>query len=126
MFRYLFAFILVLFVLTDPTITFAQNSNGNYYQGHLPAEGDYVISTWRVVATSGLNCRSKAGTEFNVVKRFAQGDRFSVSTSEGRDQHNNPVELDKQGLPWFRLTEKSGGCRVRATSQYIAPEYTPS
>ncbi len=122
MFRYLVALVFAFLVLTVPTIALAQDNNGDYYQRVLPSEGDYVISTWRVVTPSGLNCRSKAGTEFKVVKRFAQGERFSVSTSEGRDQHNNPVELDKRGLPWFRLTKRSGDCRVRASSRLIAPQ----
>lgn len=121
MFRYWFACIFAFLVLTLPTIALAQDNSGNYYQRYLPTEGDYVISTWYVVTPSGLNCRTKAGTEFEVVKQFAQGERFEVSTSEGRDQHNNPVELDKSGLPWFRLTKDSGACRVRASNRYIAP-----
>lgn len=131
MHRYILTLILVIsFVIALPSIVFAQDSNGNYYKGTLPSEGEYVISTWRVITPGGLNCRSGAGTEFEIVKRFSLGDNFTVEISEGRHTHNNPTELDKQGLPWFRLAKDverfgppkaSKNCLIRANSRYIAP-----
>lgn len=125
--RIIFVLIASLLV-TLPTNAFAQDSNGNYYKGTLPYEdgGTYVVGKWRVIAPSGLNCRIGAGTEFAIVKTFEMGDLIYPKTSEGRDQHNDPTELDKQGLPWFRLTEPTRkkdleNCLIRANSRYIAP-----
>ncbi len=99
----------------------AQDAAGNYYPDKLPAQGEYVINTWRVVNPSGLRCRSGAGNEFRAVKLFARGEAFTVRTFSGKVQHNNPTRLDRQGLPWFYLTEASGNCFVRAHRRYLAP-----
>ena len=115
-------------VIASPEIVVAQDSNGDYYKETLPYEdgGNYVVGRWRVIATSGLNCRSGAGTEFAIVKTFEMGDLVYPKTSEGRDQHNNPTELDKRRLPWFRLRSPrrndSENCLIRANSRYISPE----
>lgn len=129
MYRYILTFILVIsFAIALPEIVVAQDSSGNYYKGTLPYEdgGNYVVGRWRVIAPSGLNCRSGAGTEFAIVKTFRMGDLISPKTSEGRDQHNDPTELDKRGLPWFRLRSPrrndSENCLIRANSRYISPE----
>ena len=129
--KIIFVLVASLFVVL-PTNAFAQDSNGNYYKEYLPYEdgGNYVVGTWHVIAPSGLNCRSGAGTEFEVVTTFGMGDKIHPKTSEGRDQHNNPTELDKQGLPWFRIIRDDGKrrstknietCLVRANSRYITP-----
>ena len=73
-----------------------------------------------------MNCRVGAGTEFAIVETFEMGDLIYPKTSEGRDQHNNPTELDKQGLTWFHLTEPTRkkdlkNCLIRANSLYMAP-----
>ncbi|MBE9030156.1 hypothetical protein IQ266_10485 [filamentous cyanobacterium LEGE 11480] len=45
-----------------------------------------------------------------------------MQTSEGRNQHNDPTELDSSGNPWFKLTPRKGVvCFVRANSKYIRP-----
>ena len=125
--KIIFVLVAALFVL-PPNSAFAQNSNGDYYKENLPYEdgGTYVVGKWRVIATSGLNCRSGAGTEFAIVKTFEMGDLVYPKTSEGRDQHNNPTELDKRRLPWFRLRSPrrndSENCLIRANSRYISPE----
>ena len=128
MLRYILTFILIIsMIIASPEIVVAQDSNGNYYKGTLPYEdgGDYVVGKWRVIAPSGLNCRIGAGTEFAIVKTFEMGDLIYPKTSEGRDQHNDPTELDKGGLPWFRLKSPrrndSENCLIRANSRYIAP-----
>lgn len=130
---YLLCFLLVLgVVLIPPASAYAQNKNGDYFRGTLPvypSQPDYVISVWRVMTSSGLNCRSDAGTEFGVVKVLKSGESFQVQTSEGRNQHNNPTELDSRGLPWFRVARSSQGvveCLVGANSRYITPVITAS
>lgn len=123
----LFFFLLLGQVLISPTSAYAQNQNGDYFRGTLPvypSQPDYVISGWRVITSSGLNCRSNAGTEFGVVKVLAFGEPLQVQTSKGRDQHNDPTELDGRGLPWLKVAESSQGvvkCFVRANSRYIEP-----
>jgi hypothetical protein len=131
---YLLFFFLVLGqVLIFPTSSFAQNKSGDYFRETLPvypSQPDYVISEWRVITSSGLNCRSSAGTEFDVVKVLTVGEPFQVKTSEGRHQHNNPTKLDSRGLPWFMVTDSSRSsigkveCFVRANSRYIEPVIT--
>jgi hypothetical protein len=130
---YILLFSLVLgYVLMFPASTYAQNQSGDYFQGTLPVypfQPDYVISTWRVITSSGLKCRSGSGTEFSVVKVLTVRETFQVKTSEGRDQHNNPTKLDNRGLPWFMVTDSSSSsrgeekvkCFVRANSRYIEP-----
>jgi hypothetical protein len=130
MLRYILIFILIIsMIIASPEIVVAQDSNGNYYKETLPYEdgGSYVVGKWRVITPSGLNCRSGAGTEFAIVKTFKMNDVVYPKTSEGREQHNNPTELDKRGLPWFRLQtprrdEPENYCLIRANSRYIAPE----
>ncbi|WP_206756138.1 hypothetical protein, partial [Trichocoleus sp. FACHB-591] len=125
---YLLLFFLVLGqVILSPASAYAQNQSGDYFQGklpHYPSEREYVISEWRVITSSGLNCRSDAGTQFRVVKTLAFRSPFNVQTGEGRDQHNNPTKLDSRGLPWFKVAKSSQGavqCFVRANSRYIEP-----
>jgi hypothetical protein len=129
MLRYILTFILIIsLIIASPEIVVAQDSNGNYYKGTLPHEdgGSYVVGKWRVIAPSGLNCRVGAGNEFAIVKTFQMGDLVYPKTSEGRDQHNDPTELDKRGLPWFRLRnlrrDDAENCLIRANSRYISPE----
>ena len=123
----LFFFLVPVQVLKPSNNIYAQNQNGDYFKGTLPAypfQQDYVVSEWRVITSSGLNCRSKAGTEFGVVKVLTFREPFQVQTSKGRDQHNNPTELDGRGLPWFKVAKSSQGvvkCFVRANSRYIEP-----
>jgi hypothetical protein len=125
--KIIFILVVALFVL-PPNIASAQNSNGDYYKENLPYEdgGSYVVGKWRVIAPSGLNCRAGAGTEFTIVKTFKMDDVIYPKTSEGREQHNNPTELDKRGLPWLRLTSPrrsdAENCLIRANSRYISPE----
>lgn len=125
---YLLCFLLVLGgFLILPASAYAQNQRGDYFREELPVypfQPDYVISEWRVITPSGLNCRSDAGVKFGVTKVLTFEKTFQVQTSEGRDQHNNPTKLDSQGLPWFKVAKSSQGvveCFVRANSRYIAP-----
>jgi hypothetical protein len=126
----LLVFFLVLGqVLIFPTSAYAQNQSGDYFKGTLPvypSQPDYVVGQWRVITPSGLNCRSNAGTEFNVVKALIFGQTFLVKTSEGREQHNNPTKLDSRGLPWFMViaSRNKVECFVRANSRYIEPIFT--
>ena len=126
----LFLFLVLGQVLTFSNSAYAQNQSGDYFRGTLPvypSQPDYVVGGWRVITPSGLNCRSNAGTEFNVVKALIFGKPFQVKTSEGRDQHNNPTKLDSRGLPWFMVIGPSRGkveCFVRANSRYIEPIFT--
>ncbi len=123
-------FIVLGQVFVFPNSAYAQNQSGDYFRETLPvypSEPDYVISEWRVITSSGLNCRSNAGTEFDIVKVLTFGEPFQVKTSEGRDQHNNPTKLDSRGLPWFMVTDSSRSsrgkvkCFVRANNRYIEP-----
>jgi hypothetical protein len=133
----LFLFLVLVLILGQvlifPNSAYAQNQSGNYFRETLPvypSQPDYVISQWRVITSSGLNCRSNAGTDFDVVKVLTSGETFQVKTSEGRDQHNNPTKLDSRGLPWFMVTDSSRSsrgkveCFVRANSRYIEPIIT--
>lgn len=113
-----------------PTSADAQNQSGDYFREKLPvypSEPEYVVSEWRVITSSGLNCRSNPGTKFGVVKVLAFGEPFQVKTSAGSYQHNNPTQLDSRGLPWFMVTDTSGAstgkveCFIRANSRYIEP-----
>jgi hypothetical protein len=117
-------------ILVFPASSFAQNSSGDYFKEMLPvypSDPNYVVSEWRVITASGLNCRSDAGKEFDVVKVLTPSEPFQVKTSEGRNQHNDPTKLDSRGLPWFMVTDPSRAargkieCFVRANSRYIEP-----
>ena len=128
---YLLCFFLILGnFLISPASAYAQNQNGDYFKGKIPvypSQPDYVISTWRVITSNGLNCRTDAGIEFGVTKTLPSGKSFQVQVSVGREQHNNPTKLDSRGLPWFKVVSSSRSsqgvieCFVRANSRYIEP-----
>jgi hypothetical protein len=125
MLRYFIALVLCLLVLAVPTVANAQNVNGDYFKEDIPiVDGDYLLSSWRV-ASSSLNCRNGAGTNYEVLQKFTKDDLLEARTSYGRMSNVDPIHLDCRGLPWMHLTTGYGDCFVRSNSQYIAPRRNP-
>ncbi|MHC5769369.1 MAG: hypothetical protein ACYTXI_27885 [Nostoc sp.] len=103
-----------------PTVVFAQeglpkpNRKGDYYNG--------LWREWLVVDRDrkGLNCRSSAGANYGIIKKFYNSQKIYAYTLDSA-----PIERDRQGKPWLAVLptgyQYENPCFVRANSSFIQP-----
>src|SRR4028119_131498 len=119
MFRHLALVAIATSISTVSSAVLAQsdlprpNRQGDYYYG--------AWSSWMVVERVGLNCRSGAGSNYRVVKKFYNRNKMLVFT-QGEDPL---IRRDRQGKPWLAVLptgyQYETPCFVRANNRFIQP-----
>jgi uncharacterized protein YgiM (DUF1202 family) len=121
MFRHVALVAIATSISTISTVVLAQsglprpNRQGDYYNG--------AWNSWLVVDRDrqGLNCRSSAGSNYRVVKKFYNGNKMLVFT-QGEDPL---IRWDRQEKPWLAVLptgyQYETPCFVRANSRFIQP-----
>jgi hypothetical protein len=104
--------------------------NGDYFSNYAPIQAKstgrrmmQAGSLWQVVS-SGLNCRSDAGTQSSIIRSFKKGTILQADVGRGGSDEVHINLNDKQGKPWMRVRNEAGAdynCVVRANSRYIKP-----
>ena len=105
------------------------DSNGDFFRNTAPISGQVAGrqlasgSLWQVVSP-GLNCRSSAGIEYEIVRQFSQGEILQADVGRGGADEVQENARDDRGKPWMRTRSEQGesyNCYVRANSRYITP-----
>lgn len=105
------------------------DGNGDFFSNIAPISGEVATgrsmqgSLWQVVSP-GLNCRSSAGTNYEIVRQFSQGDILQADVGRGGADEVLENTRDDRGKPWMRARSEQGesyNCYVRANSRYIQP-----
>ncbi|OCQ96667.1 hypothetical protein BCD67_16310, partial [Oscillatoriales cyanobacterium USR001] len=122
MLRRLQAIAIATFLSSVSTATLAQidqnpspDRNGDYntiqrkdINGKQMEGAYYEHRSWIVIATS-LNCRSKPGTQNQIVRRFTENQLIeAASFGRGGADEVIVIQRDANGKPWLRVNLKPG------------------